>query len=322
MAGAAGTPPKPPPDVRLLSRMLAFLALLVAVELWLKHHLDLGRGTPWVGVALAVVSGLGWILDKGQMEGLVAWMRGRLHHWLGVKTVVLLWAIALWPLAFLSSVAVIPDRAVPAAAVTVASVDGESTCQARLAGSAPVRCLVSTSPLGRTFRVAVDGYVEQVVTVYPGPGVRLSPERDLRRSPAVLLRPPVYALRYLEEGAYLTVSAVIDGRSEVLVQRESGHRGAFLVGRNQSIPGGSARGWKLDLEGEGHAPRVVAQTLREWSRPRVVVPARPLAPGMTVVAEVRTVARDGRPERVVARAEVTLGSESLVDVGMLAVEEL
>jgi hypothetical protein len=318
----AATPHPASPDVRLLARMIAFLAFLVTVELWLTHHLDLGRGTPWVAMVFAVTSGLGWVLDKGQMEGLTAWIRGRLHRWLGLKAVVLLWAVALAPLLLLSSVALIPDPGMPDSSVRVASVDRQPQCAKRVAGVAPVRCLVPTSPFGRTFRVAVDGYVEQAVTVYPGAGARLSPDRDLRRSPAVLLRPPVYALRYLDGGGYLTVRAASGGGAGPLVERAGGHRGAFLIGRNQAIPGGSARAWKLDLEGDGHAPNVVAQTLRDWSRPRFVALEQPLAPGMTVVAEIRTGSAGGRPDRVVARTEVALGSESFIDVGMLAVEEL
>src|SRR2546428_14132004 len=96
---------------------------------------------------------------------------------------------------------VIPDAVAAGCAVPLAAVDGRRQRRAQLSVPEPLGLFVPTSPFGRSFRLRVDAYVEHVLTVYPIVGGRVTPERDLRGSPSVLLRPPVYALRYLDTGS-------------------------------------------------------------------------------------------------------------------------
>ncbi|MCL4498797.1 MAG: hypothetical protein M1335_00935 [Chloroflexi bacterium] len=178
-------------------------------------------------------------------------------------------------------------------------------------------CWLRTSPFGRPYRLAVDGYLEEVVAVYPIVGLKVLLDRDLRRSPSVLFRPQAEAIKSLASGGTFSVTwRVGAGPAKEFVPPQHGHQGSFLVGRSQSIPAATVKTWKLELVGGGVEEPALSQIILGWTRPRVVEPAIPPAPGMTLVAEIRS-----RKGKVVARSEIELGTEVLVDVPLLTLPE-
>jgi len=309
------------PSSSLFPRAVAFIALVVAAQLWVNYHLGIGGETPWVALVIAALSGgveLLGRLDPAGLKRSADWIREAISHTLTLRTLVVLCAIFVVVALVVSSVMVIAESGSDGKSVNVilSSADNRVSRQDRLGpGGKFVQFAVPTNPFGRPFRLMVDGYLEQTLTVYPIVGAKVTPERDLRVSPSLLLRPPPIALRSLEDGGYLTLSWKQGGNTP-LIAPDREHRGSFLIGRAQTIPDAKIAPWKLELEAGGFPPKLMSRTLLEWNSPKVLTTSPLLMPGMVVVAEVRS-----KADALVARAERTVSSERLIDVGMLPVEE-
>lgn len=298
-------------------RFIALVLLAAGVQLWVNHHLGVSSQTPWVALVLGALSGVlglaARLLDEGERKGLAEGarklLRGLLHR--GVLT--WLWGLALVGGLFVSSVLVIPGDAGTGGRAALRSAEGQLVGERDLKAGIG-RFVVFTSPFGRPYRLSVHGFLDELVAVYPLAGLKLTPERDLRRSPSVLFRPPregVQAL--LSQGTFAVALKQPGGNDQPLIAPQQGHAGSFLLGRSQAIPLANVAVWRLELEGGGASPALLAQMVLAWTRHRVVEPAAPLSPGMTLVAEVRTPVGV-----VVSRTQVTLGSESLTDVALVA----
>lgn len=308
----------------LFPRAVASIALVVIAQLWASHHLGIGGDTPWVAVVVAAIYGGVDLLERLDPAGLkrsMRWVRKTIVRVLTMQLLVVLYAIFVVVTLVVSSVLIISesasDQSEKTLDVTLTSADTRVVDQDQLGPRRKLaQFVVLTNPFGRPFRLLVDGYLEQALMVYPIVGTTVTLERDLRVAPSLLLRPPLSALGFLEGGGYLTLTWKLRGRSGPLIAREQGYRGSFLIGRPQAIPDAKVIRWKLELEGGGFAPKLISQTLLEWNSPKVLSPTVPLTPGMIVAAAIHS-----RADIPVARAEITVSSESLIDVGMLPVEE-
>jgi hypothetical protein len=181
---------------------------------------------------------------------------------------------------------------------------------------ASLRFAVSTSPLGRAYRLKIPGYIEQVVQVYPLIGLTVVPETDLRVSPSLLFRPPTNALQELNpqsNGKFQILEIQKNAANSLVV---SCHKSSYLLGREQGIPAAWAGLWDLELKVSqiSDVPTVEASTKLAWYRYTVLVPPHDLAPGDFIEARVIS-----GGNAVIARAQVKLGSEPLKDVALLAV---
>jgi hypothetical protein len=309
------TPPAAtPPAASLGARFIALVVLAAGVQLWINHHLGLSSQTPWVALGLGTVSGVlgaaAHLLDDGEKKGLAEALRAILRALLNGGLLTWLWGIALVGAMFVSSVMVIPEAGAHGTAV-LHSVDGRPVRQRSL-DEAVAPMVVFTSPFGRPFRLGVPGFLEETVTVYPLVGLKVTPERDLRRSPSVLFRPSREGVLALRSEGTFTVALKGAAGDEPLLPPQKGHDGAFLLGRAQPIPATSVALWRLELEGGGASSALLAQMVLAWSRPKVLAPLRPLAPEMVLVAEVRTPVGV-----VVSRALVTLSREPLTDSALV-----
>lgn len=309
----------------LFPRAVAAIALVVVAQLWVSYHLGIGGETPWVAVVITAIYGgvdLLGRLDPAGLKRSMSWMRGTIARVLTVRTLVVLYAIFVVATLVISSVLIISESTSNGSAeplkVVLTPADERVSREDHLgSGGKIVQFVVLTNPFGRLFRLRVDGYLEQALTVYPIVGAKVTLERDLRVAPSLLLRPPLLALRELQDGGYLTLTWKQRGGNTSLIAPDRGYRGSFLIGRPQTIPDTKVSRWKLELEGDGFEPKLISRTLLEWNSPKVLRPNSPLIPGMIVVAEIRS-----RADALVARTEeITLSSEGLIDVGMLPVEE-
>ena len=305
--------PGAPDQASLGARFIALVLLAAGVQLWVNHHLGLSSQTPWVALGLGTVSGVlglaARLLDDGEKKGLAEGLRKVLRGLLHRGLLTWLWGLALVGALFLSSVMVIPEAAARGKA-TLRSVDGQLLGERSFADGI-ARFVVFTSPFGRPYRLSVHGFLEETVAVYPLTGLKLTPERDLRRSPSVLFRPSREGVLALRSQGTFTVALKGPGGDDPLVAPQKGHVGAFLLGRAQAIPPASVGLWRLELEGGAASPALLAQMVLAWSRAQVLEPLRPLAPEMILVAEIRTPVGV-----VVSRAQVTLGREALTDVAL------
>lgn len=314
-----------PRSSNLFPRAVASIALVVVAQLWVSYHLGIGGETPWVAVVItAIYWGVDLLgrLDPAGLKRSMSWIQGTIARVLTVRILVVLYAIFVVVTLVVSSVLIISESTSSGSEkplrVALTSADNRVLGEDHLGpGGKLVQFVVKTNPFGRPFRLMVDGYLEQALTVYPIIGAKVTLERDLRVAPSLLLRPPLIALRSLEDGGYLTLTWKQRRGNSPLIAPDRGYRGSFLIGRPQTIPDTKVSRWKLELEGGGFETKLTSRTLLEWNSPKVLSPNSPLMPGMIVVAEIRS-----RADALVARTEeITLSSEGLIDVGMLPVEE-
>jgi hypothetical protein len=299
----------------------AFLAILVvAVNSWTTRHLGWGLesafGITSLAVGLGLVATLGEkLLPEEEIKALkisIARIPGAL--------VVGLWMAFACLATLRSSVVVLGDtgeKSFSAEGVRLTKVDtGEVVpLMQRESKEAPLRFGVSTSLLGRAYRLKVPGYIEQVVQVYPLTGLTVVPETDMRVSPSLLFRPPTNALQELNPksgGKFQILEIQKNGLTPLTV---SCHKSSYLLGREQGIPAAWAGLWDLELKVSqiSDVPAEEASTKLAWYRYTVLVPPHDLAPGDFIEARVIS-----GGNAVIARVRVKLGSEPLKDVALLA----
>ena len=293
------------------ARFIALVVLAAGVELWINHHLGLSWETPWVALAFAALSGAvvtaAWLLEESGKTELAEKLRTPLCRLLNRSLLAWLWGVAVVYALFVSSLLVIPESGASGRA-TLRSVEGKFLGAHELKDGV-ARFVVFTSPFGRPYRLTVPGFLEEAVVVYPMIGLKLRPEHDLQRSPSVLFRPSPEGVRALRgQGTFTVVLDGGTGATPVILPHKA-HVGSFLLGRAQPIPQANVGVWRLELEGAGASPAMIAQMVLAWSRVQVLQPLRPLAPDMTLVAEIRTPVGV-----VVSRARVPVGREQLTDI--------
>jgi hypothetical protein len=308
----------------LLPRLIVLAVAVALAQLWVSHHLGWGGDTPWIAAVLLGIAAankfLGLALSKDKKAALEAQVRQRVEPVLTGWFPMLMCAVAGVMMILLSSVTIVPGSDIAAGSNPVtarlSAVDGTVIDDKLLSRAAsPARFTwLRTSPFGRPYRLAVDGYIEESVTVYPLIGLNVAPDRDLRRSPSVLFRPSVRGVQTLKsDGKLIVMWHPAVGGPKYLVPPQTGHAGSLLVGRNQQIPVAAVATWRLELSAAGADESTVSEMILRWTRPRVLKPWIALAPGMRVVAEIQT-----RRNVAVERAEVVLGADALIDAPLLA----
>jgi hypothetical protein len=308
---------------KILPRLIV-LALAIAVgQLWAKRHLGWGSETPWIAALLFVLAYSDKVLDKVLSKdgktALESQFRRAAEPILVGRLPMLAGAAALMLALLYSSVTVLPGSDLPAGGklgARLITLDGTMEGKGDLESKQPVRFSpLRTSPFGRQYRLTVDGYLEETVTVYPIIGLNVTPDRDLRRSPSVLFRPSVAGLEALaSEGTFTLAWRPADGSLQSLLPPQGGQPGSFLVGRAQPVPSTALASWRLELAAASVQEPTLSRMIQTWTRYRHVAPTTALVPGMALVAEVRS-----RVDKPVERAEVVLGSDALIDVPLLAV---
>jgi hypothetical protein len=183
----------------------------------------------------------------------------------------------------------------------------------------PERLIVRVGPFGREFRLEVPDYLPTVVTVTPLTGLRLVADRDLRRSPTMLLRPPATALGAMEaQGASFRL-LVSDGKGKWrllgLEKCKVEHCAAtsFMVGRFQPVPSALVNEWRLELMALDQMEESrLAETVLAWKRPVYLKNIPVIVPGTLLRAEAWS-----RSKEVVASTEVLVGNDNFLDTPMV-----
>ena len=305
----------------VLLRAMLLLLWIALVNLWLKRHLGFGWDDPGtISIIVAAVGTVLYLLEKAGRKEQEAWW-ANLFSWLDLPLLLLLYVAVAIPMALFSSVTVLTDPPGSALTASLTEADQPAGKMKKLDNlSDPNKGLqfswVSTSPLGRSYRLSVAGYLPQTVQVFPLWGLTLSPRRDLRPSLSVLFRPGADGLRTLADGGcFVAWREQGDQRTEIATGKPD-RKASLLVGNEQAISPAVFENWRMELAAQQLKPDAIDSRILIWKAPYRVPSAIPLEPQMTLVGEVQT--REGAP---MVRARVTLGDERLTDVPMEAVSD-
>ena len=279
-----------------LLRACLLVALLAAFNLWLVRHTGRGWEDPR---AIGSLAGL-VMLVLGIMEKVFSTVdesiakriyRTVVDFALDGRVLGLAYLAAAFLMLNLSSIVIIEEGASASATPTVAPIGStvgiqEWSCER---GKGPWRYCLWTGPFGSNYRVSVDGYMPQVVEVFPLTGRRIVPSRDLKRSPTALIRPSVDGLNSLNrcepvEGqpnkqrcGEFTLCRLEENACDVILRLEN-HAGSFLIGWPKAVPPGLIHDWRLELlaagKDETRDAQVFSDTLLKWKYHRAFVPNR------------------------------------------------
>lgn len=304
---------------RLWLSAVLLAALVVTVNAWTTRHLGWGIenafGITSIAAGLSLATSLG---EKFLPEAEKGALRISLAR-VPLAVIAGLWIVFGAIAATRSSVVVLRNSTESSSneGIVLTRVEAPTSIPpaARSNQDEPLRFEVPTSPFGRTYRLKVPGYIEQIVEVRPLTGLIVAPEQDLRVSPAVLFRPPPSALQELSPGSggkfQILELTGKTARSIAVACKKS----SFLLGREQEIPAGWAELWKLELDVSGvtAVASMTASTLLSWHHYTPLEPQQDLVPG--TVLEARVISGGNA---VIARARVRLRTEPLVDVPLVA----
>lgn len=299
----------------LFPQIIWFLVLVLIVDLWLNRHVGIGFLNPgaFAGIVALMTGGVSFlakILPKNQRDTaertLKRWGAGLLT--IRVLTLLSLIVIGV-SLVYSSVMVIIPDSVESTQRITVGQVGRAARTREGRAGDI-LRFGVLTTPFGSPCRVEAEGYVASTFQVFPLIGLTIQPQRNLMRSPSVLLRPNLDVLPVLEDGGRIEIFLVSGHTDERLIASyDKGHRGSFLIGHDQPVSSDLMHWWELELIGMGLPEDVRARTLVEWSHVKFLDSAGELAPGMNLRAKVFS-----RANKTVAETTIRLDERPLIDV--------
>jgi hypothetical protein len=301
----------------VFSRAILLLVLLVCLDLWASRHLGIGlsRRPAWLGLItaswVAAASVLDRVLEDEEKKSAAKRTRDALRRLLATPVLVAL-ALLLAVLALsYSSVRVLGSA--EARGAKLDPVEPEQHPGWTVRGE-PGRFVVpSRLTSGRVYRLSVPGYLPTVLTVPALIGREILPERDLRKSPTLLLRPLPTTLGSFGDGGRLEVWAPYEPRP--IASSACDCRASFLLGRRQPIPSDALSRWSLELRALNAAPEgssLLSETLLVWSRPRPLALSRDLRPGDPL--DIRVFSKAGN---LIARTPFTVTEESFQDILLL-----
>jgi hypothetical protein len=302
-------------------RALLLLLWIALVNLWLKRHVGFGWDDPGaISIIVAAAGTVLYVLEKAGRKEPEAWW-ANLFSWLDLPLLLLLFVAVAIPMSLFSSVSVLNDPLGSALSASLAHADQQVGQPKKLDNlSDPSKGVqftwVSTSPLGRPYRLSVAGYLPQTVQVFPLWGLTVSPRRDLRPSLSGLFRPGADGLRTLADGGCF-IAWREQGKQRIkIASGKPDRKASLLVGNEQPISPALFENWRMELAAQQLTSDAIDARILIWKLPYQLSSAIPLEPQTTLVAEVQT--REGAP---MMRARVTLGEDRLTDVPMEAVTD-
>ena len=336
MANNASTQEQLPPSFSHLfsARVLLLVGLLVIFNLWLVRHTGFGIGDP------RAIGGVGGILffaislfkrvittaDEGRWKTIV---RQSIAAVLDFRLLAGLYVGALFAMLTISSVTIIPEPGGTGRKAVLLPVDATRKAIELDLDTQAARHWVWVSPFGRIYRVMLDGYLPGSIEVYPLLGATIRPERDLQRSPTILIRPTIKALQSLaqcetrssptgtsvEKCGWFRLCEIDKSDKCNEIARVEGHSSAFLVGWPRAMPQGIIQDWRLELtiSGAGKVPEIEAATIKAWKTPRLLNPDSPPKVGTKLRAEVYTKSEE---KEIVASKTFSVSNTPFIDVLM------
>jgi len=292
------------PKVRndLWVRVVFVAILAAAANLWAERHLGYGLDDPLsllgiTGGATAASMVLDRMLSEAEREKRVqrvlASVRRLLDRALTAPVLALLYLAAAIVAATWSSIIVVPPKEGTLAAITLTPLDDTAAAVKKQLPSdgAPARLLVAANPLGRPFQLSGEGYMPQVVTLYPLSGLTIDVDRDLAPAPTLLFRPPTAAFASLNsDGSRFSVFKRDSSGCTMLAQSAGDRQGAraFLLGMARPTPADRMVLWNLELTAGKSEPDTTAAALLAWNGPEALAATSSPMPGDQVYAVVTT----------------------------------
>ncbi len=298
-----------------------FVALLAILDLWSLRHLGYGiRNPPSLAGVLLVIGGAwkfaGGVLDKAEKEAVESRVRAFVRPLFSGAFLAWGYMLAVLLLLTVSSIQVSHDRPPRRNEIVVTPLDMPSASK-RVLFDSDERVLVIpvlTSPFGRSFEVSAHGYVPRSFDVFPGVGGRVRLGQDLAPSPTVLFRPPHEVFPSLLTKGEFRLSR-IEGNKVLLIATQAVGQSSILVGPRRSIPPEFLASWSLVLQAEGLGSADLAKVRLFWQNHSSLNPGQDLAPDIRFRAELYS-----SGGRLLAAAEVILGTEPFTDVPMQKVD--
>lgn len=309
--------PLPASNPNLTLRAVLFLLWLAIGNDWLTRHMGLKWDKPiFVGILAGLGAGFGALEAATGNDLKKYWIGRATDRALGAPLLTAMYAVLLIAVAGWSSVTVLNDPPNTVFDATLARADqvgGEPVHEDNAAEpTQPVQFAgIWVGVLGRPYRLLVKGYLPQMLNVYPIAGVSISPRKDLRVTPSILLRPPLEALGAMAGG--VSFELTIEGASAPeTVASGTVKEQSILVGTDQPIPQPWLESWRLELVAHRITnDSLLAQLLEYWKKPALVAPQKPLEPGRVVRAVVYNATHDA-----IAEARARLTDERFQDIAM------
>jgi len=306
----------------ILYRVMAFLVLLAAVDIWSNHHFGFGFKNPGVFAGVSsILTGalvlLEKVLPKSEQANIRAALFNVLGRGLSFPALVIGYLVFVIAAMNFSTVRVTfaPETSGAKATLIPAQSHSESIKSKEIAPGI-VHFVVSTNPFGRMFYLEVDGYMPETLTVFSLRGLSIIADQDLRVKPTVLIRPTPLGLRDLEDGGSIVISLVNGPNSPRKIAEHEKFRGSFLIGRHKWIPSERYERWRLDLDLMDPKRSTHSRTLLEWGEPQRLAPGFGIEPRQRILVEIKTALGD-----VTEKIEFTVGDERLIDVLLARMEE-
>jgi hypothetical protein len=308
-ASAAITAPR-----RIALRAILLLFWLIGANYWLVRHTGFGWDSQLVTPVLAALSlGFGLIAEYGKALK-AEWLAEFTGKAIQFPVLFVCWAALIVAAGAYSSVSVLNDPPDSVLKATLTRADRADVCPLTKDNFSDPKgplhfFFVFTTPLGRPYRLTVNGYLSQTIQVYPVIGATVSPRTDLHVNPTILLRPPHDALGPMAGGVRIAVWQEKDPQNNSLVDATVGET-SILVGGDHPLPPALIEGWRMEALSQGIKDEtVLAQLLGFWKKPKVLPPKSPLEPGSTILAIIYD--PTGEP---MAQARIRLTDEPLQDI--------
>ena len=316
------------------ARVLIIVSLVVIFNLWLVRHTGFGLVDPrfigGVGGVLFFAFGLcKSVISTADEERWKIIVRRAVTAILDFRLLAGLYVVAVFAMLTISSVTIISDPGEQGRKAVLQPVDTTQNAIELDLDSQATRRWVWVSPFGRIYGVMVDGYLPNSIEVYPLLGATVHPQRDLQRSPTILIRPSIKALQSLkqcETGEGQPEASVrrcgwfrlceVDQSGDCMeIARIAGHSSAFLIGWPQAMPQGIMQDWRLELtiSGVSKAPEIEAATIKAWKEPKLLSPDALPKVGSQLRAEVYTKSRE---KEIVADKTFTVTNTPFIDILM------
>jgi hypothetical protein len=333
-------------------RIILLTAMLTVFDLWLNRHTGHGIEDPRalggiIGIILVFVGILKTFISINDAAVWQQWISKGLNVLLDFRSIALMASAAFFVMISFTSITVLPsddENKVTISPITyfpgneknkdetssspINASEGDDTFEMN---QNPVRRIVTVGPFGRGYRIKLNGYMPLVMNVFPFFGAIIDPEKDMTRSPTILIRPPINALKSLRQCepiggsnendqrcGYFKICLPDTDENRVKCYRVEHHSGAFLIGWPLAVPRDLSADWQLELIAYGLSPsdKLFAQTLLDWKSIKEI-DSRNLHVnvGDSVSAEVFSKSED---EERVAQITFTVPNQPFLDLKMIS----
>jgi hypothetical protein len=305
------------------ARAILLLTLFMFGNYWLNRHVGWGFDGPVFGFLMAGAGLVFALLDASLGESFrKEWMRRVGRVLLDFPVLLALWVALLLGALVCSSLTLVGDNAGEPLEASLTSVDGGDRDQRKEDNkddkNRPVHFYkLWTTPMGKTYRLSVAGYLSTVVEVYPILGATITPRRDLRTAPSVLFRPPEGALGTMEGTVRVEVYETKNGQRTLIGYDEHVGSHSILVGYQRTVPTSLLESWRMEALAEGISDqRELAKLLQEWKTPFFLA----LKTGQPEPGENLELIVYSPGKQPIAKGKVRVTTEALQDVALQPVQ--